>query len=153
MAGVGRDGGSFALEEQIGCCRSGRHGIHGDFAAAEFFREDICQRFDRRLGGGIDGIACQREADDAAGEVDNASARAQSLRRETKSVEPALYVDCNEAVEQRVVGICEGRPGCMMPALLTTISTPPKVSSALSKSAPTFPGAETSALTATSPRP
>src|SRR4029077_17466726 len=32
-----------------------------------------------------------------------------------------LYVDCNEAIEQRVVGICEGRPGCMMPALLTTI--------------------------------
>ena len=76
------------------------------------------------------------------------SARAQSIRRETKSVERDLYVDCNE---QRVVGICEGRPGCMMPALLTTISTPPKVSSPLSKSAPTSPGAETSTLTATSP--
>ena len=33
--------GRFAVEEQIGGRRPGRHGVHGNLAAAKFFREDV----------------------------------------------------------------------------------------------------------------
>jgi hypothetical protein len=84
-----------------------RDRIDRDRPPAQLLREDRGQRLDRALGGGVDAVGLEPEADDAGREVDDASAWAQAPRRFAQSVERALQVHGDQPIEGHVVDVGE----------------------------------------------
>ncbi|EGE58033.1 hypothetical protein RHECNPAF_3500087 [Rhizobium etli CNPAF512] len=97
----------FAVEEKIGGDRTGRNRIDSDGAAAHFLGHDRRQRFDGRLGRGVDAIGLKLQPDDRGREVDDPAAVAQAPGGLPQRVEGALEVDADLAVEGFVVGLGE----------------------------------------------
>jgi hypothetical protein len=70
----------------------GRHGVYGDTAGAEFLRQNMSHRFDRRLGGRVNSVGGKVVADDARRKIDDATSIPHSLGAFRHSVDMARLV-------------------------------------------------------------
>ena len=101
--------GDLPARNKLGRDRARRHRIDRDVTAAQFLRKDGGHRLHRGLGRGIDAVGLELGADDAGGEIDDATAVAQAPRRLPHPVKAALEIDRDLLVERSVIAVGDFR--------------------------------------------